>query len=189
MAFSWGTTVSTVFAQDDIYDVKSPVGIPVPWFWFGVFTFLLVVGAVAWGMLSRDGQPKEPAPAAPLLPWELALQRLKELEEKKYLASVKFHEYFFELSDILRHYIEDRYQIDAPERTTEEFLSSVRNLEVLTGAQKNMLKNFLVECDKVKFAKHAPSMDDAHWAFGIARSFIEQTTIVQSEMRMGSDGV
>lgn len=173
-----------VWAQDDFRDVKSPVGIPFQWGWLILIFVLLIVGAIVWWLFNRPDTKPGPPPPPPLSPWELALQRLKQLEEKNYLSLGKFQDYFFELSDILRHYIEDRYDIDAPERTTEEFLISMRVMDVLTGAQKNTLQNFLVECDKVKFAKYAPSIDDAHWAFGIAKSFIEQTTVIPTQ-RLG----
>lgn len=171
-------SAATVLAQDDIRDVKPPQGLPFPWWAMVILLLVAVIAAILFILFSDDKKKQAGASPLPALPpWEIALLRLNELQAKGLLVQGQFHDYYFELTDILRHYIEGRFDIDAPERTTEEFLIHMRELNVLTGAQKNMLKNFLIECDKVKFAKHAPTIEDGQWAFGIAKSFIEETRI------------
>ena len=54
---------------------------------------------------------------------------------------------------MLRHYIEDRFGLRAPEQTTEEFLAELRQKHVFGERQKDLLRAFLEHCDLVKFAE------------------------------------
>ena len=79
------------------------------------------------------------------------------------------------VSDILRHYIEDRFELRAPERTTEEFLFEIRDTGVLSQDHTKSLAEFLTHCDLVKFAKHSPTNEQIQHTFDLAKNFIEQT--------------
>ncbi len=59
--------------------------------------------------------------------------------------------------------------------TTEEFLISARDAVELISEHKNLLKEFLLCCDLVKFAKYAPSVDEVNSIFDSAKNFIDQT--------------
>jgi hypothetical protein len=167
-----------LFAQEDIRDVKPPQGLPFPWLVIITFVLIFLIAAILWILFGEDKKRNIPVPdQKPLSPWEAAMLKLKDLQEKDLLKKGLFHDFYFELSDILRHYIEARFNIDAPERTTEEFLLYMKEINVLSAAQKNTLKNFLIECDKVKFAKFAPTIDNGNWAFGIAKTFVEETAV------------
>jgi hypothetical protein len=61
------------------------------------------------------------------------------------------------VSDALRAYLEERFQLRAPERTTEEFLQDLQTTPLLTVEQKLGLTEFLQRCDLVKFARDEPT--------------------------------
>ena len=61
-----------------------------------------------------------------------------------------------EVSNITRIYLEERFDFQAPERTTEEFLSELQATTLLTADQKESLGKFLQSCDLVKFARFEP---------------------------------
>ena len=69
--------------------------------------------------------------------------------------------FYFRLSAIMRYYIEERFGLRAPERTTEEFLAEISNADVFNTGQRNYLKSFLKASDIVKFAKHEPQLQEA----------------------------
>jgi len=85
--------------------------------------------------------------------------------------------YYYILSDILRKYIEDRFNIKAPEMTTPEFLVYLKDSKELSAQQKEILKDFLVHCDMVKFAKYGPSAKEIDESFDIVIKFVNETKI------------
>lgn len=106
---------------------------------------------------------------------ETALEALRNLLNKHYLTTGKVREYYFELSDIVRHYVEYRFQLRAPEMTTEEFLSKLKDSNVLNAGQKALLKDFLSHCDMVKFARYLPDEKESEASYESAWKFIDQT--------------
>ena len=61
-----------------------------------------------------------------------------------------------EVSHIIRVYLEERFSLHAPDRTTEEFLLELQSSRYLAAEHKQLLANFLSECDMVKFARAEP---------------------------------
>ena len=106
---------------------------------------------------------------------EIAYEALKSLLSKKFPQQGKVKEYYFELSNIARHYIENRFRLKAPEMTTEEFLFSLKESDILSGTYKNLLKKFLNLCDIVKFAKYAPNEEAIEKSFKITKKFVDET--------------
>ncbi|MGA2092157.1 MAG: BatD family protein [Sedimentisphaerales bacterium] len=106
---------------------------------------------------------------------EVAYARLQALINRDLLGQGRVKEFYEGVSDILRHYIEDRFELRAPERTTEEFLAEIRDAGVLTDADRKALVEFLTHCDLVKFAKHSPTDEQIQRTIDLAKNFIEQT--------------
>lgn len=82
-----------------------------------------------------------------------ALQRLKTLQQQP----PEPEKFYVELSDTVRHFIEEQYQMHAPTYTTQEFLQEATTHPVFSSQMQEELRTFLVNADKVKFAKHEPS--------------------------------
>jgi hypothetical protein len=106
---------------------------------------------------------------------EIAYERLRILVEQKLIEAGKIKEFYEGISDILRHYIEHRFDLRAPERTTEEFLYEIQYTNVLAGSDKESLGEFLRHCDMVKFAKYSPTNEQIQQMFDHAKKFIEKT--------------
>jgi len=106
---------------------------------------------------------------------ELAYERLRALVNEDLVGAGKIKEFYERISDILRHYIEHRFSLRAPERTTEEFLAELASTEVLPVSQKQRLGEFLQHCDLVKFAKHNPTTQQIQETFDLVKDFIEKT--------------
>ena len=83
--------------------------------------------------------------------------------------------FYLRLSDIVRHYIEDRFGLRAPEQTTDEFLAALADAPQIRGDHQQLLRRFLRQADMVKFAKFMPGADETGGAVEAARRFIEQT--------------
>lgn len=152
---------------------------------------IIVLGslaAVALVLLLCLRRNKEKAAPPPVPAHVKAFAALDELSSGDLLGKGLYKEYFSRLSIILRRYIEDRFQLRAPELTTEEFLAILRQSPEFTYEQREMLRSFLGECDMIKFAKGETSMELAQAATGEVRNFIEQTKDVPSENKEKEGG-
>lgn len=116
-------------------------------------------------------EPEPPAHA-----WAMAA--LAQLEREGLLEQGAFEPFYTRLSDIVRRYIEKRFGLMAPERTTDEFLAEARRGDALSEGHKTLLEGFLRAADMVKFALHLPRGEDAREALGAARGFVEETAPV-----------
>ncbi len=106
---------------------------------------------------------------------EIALEKLTQLEKENLLIKGLLKLFYGKISGILRHYIEDRFELNAPERTTEEFLAELKYSAALSEEDKKLLTQFLQQCDLVKFAKHHPAQQQVESTFTIVRDFVEKT--------------
>lgn len=143
-------------------------------FWAGIAAAALIATFAfvfyRWYTRKRPAKPQRIAP-----PWETALGRLSALEGKGWREAGKLEAYYVELSAILRHYIEDRFDIHAPERTTPEFLSEASGSGALSDEHQRVLASFLRYSDRVKFAKYVPTSEDAARNFADVKKFVEDT--------------
>ncbi|MEL6653145.1 MAG: hypothetical protein AAFQ87_20270 [Bacteroidota bacterium] len=110
----------------DIYDV--PIGLADIWPWAAG---AVALGLIAFGLfwLIRRLTRKEqiaPPPPPPLPAHEIAMRKLSELEAEQLWQSGKAREYYFELSYILREYIEGRFGVPALESTTDDILRDLK---------------------------------------------------------------
>jgi hypothetical protein len=136
-------------------DIAGPVAIPWDWrAWLVTALALLALALLAWWAWRRFTRPAAPAPAAPPLPPHLRALNgleaaLKDLAEPERFCT--------RVSGVLRTYLEERFGVNAPDRTTEEFLAELRRGGPLDAGQQALLADFLTGCDIVKFARHAPT--------------------------------
>lgn len=134
---------------------------------------LAALGAGAW-LLARRGREAE-AEVVRRAAHELAFERLERLRGSGLLQRGAWKAYYADLSLILRRYIEDRFGLHAPERTTEEFLAESKASAAFTEADVALLEKFLHHCDMVKFAAVEPTVSQGELAADSVRSFVERT--------------
>ena len=105
-------------------------------------------------------------------PKDLALKELDELRKKELPKQGFFDDYYSQVTLIVRNYIEGRFEIKAPEQTTQEFLEVVLNQSLFQDQHKQYLAEFLKFADLVKFAKHSPQVKDCDDTQDAAKAFI-----------------
>lgn len=144
---------TSLAGTNDIRPIKPPVPVPNPWlwvYWIGGIVIALVVAGVLLSMW-RKAQARRPK-APPVPPHVRARQKL----DAALLLIGDPRAFCIAVSDAIRVYLEERFQLRAPERTTEEFLRDLQKTSALTASQKASLAAFLEQCDLVKFAKFEP---------------------------------
>ena len=140
----------------EIKDIKPIVHIKAPWVHYiwkalGVLC-LLALAYFIWKNWQKKSDPK-PELLTLLTAEQKALKELQELENRELMKLGRIRDHFFELSEIFRRYLENRYCFPAQEWTTEEIISHFKGFSDLNGKQKLQARNILTESDKVKFAK------------------------------------
>ncbi|MDR3608043.1 MAG: hypothetical protein P4M08_11765 [Oligoflexia bacterium] len=122
-----------------------------------------------------------PAPAAPPLSEdEAALAALLQAEKSDLLLKGEFKKHSFRVSEILKSYIGGRYGFDAPECTTSEILSRLGSMtegfaSTFDSGQLANLKALFESLDRVKFADHIPTSEEAAQFVPTARRFVLAT--------------
>ena len=165
----------------DVQDIEDPIDLPQRHGYFFIISALILAAILSVSAVivlkakNTRGSPRfKPA-------HEIAYEQLTALKKKGLIAQGKIMEFYIEISDIARHYIENRFNIKAPEMTTEEFFIKIKEHSQFQTGHKALLKEFLACCDLVKFAKYAPSKQEIEAAFGSTEKFIEQTKEEQKE--------
>ncbi len=154
----------------DIRDIKGLVPLPGwPWWVWLVIALVIAGGAVlVWWWTRRRRPTEEPAlPAMVLSPYDVAVAALARLWEER----PDVEEFYTRLADIIRHYIEGRFGLRAPERTTEEFLATA----TLSAQHMHLLGEFLQEADLVKFARFRPGEPEMKRGYAAAEKFVRET--------------
>ena len=130
---------------------------------------LVIASLLVWRLRRREKAVAEVRKS----PLETALAALEQLEKDDLVAKGELKEYYGRVSSILREYVEGRYGLQAPERTTEEFMEDLRrDSGTLSNEQKSLLEKFLMHCDLVKFAKFEPSADEVRATFESCKEFV-----------------
>ncbi|MCL7752408.1 BatD family protein [Polaribacter sp. Z022] len=123
---------------------------------------LAIIGFwIYWFVIRKRKEEEEEPTYRALPPYEEAIFRLNELDEKLLWQNNKIKEYYSELTQIVRGYIERELKVPALENTTDEVLSMLKDFKdaetILTSDETiKKLKDLLQEADLVKFAKSKP---------------------------------
>jgi hypothetical protein len=110
-----------------------------------------------------------------IAPSEEAFQKLSNLLTRNLPEEGRYKEFYYRLNLIVRVYIEKQFFLRAPEQTTEEFLQDLSVSKEIGGNFKQVLKEFLIHSDLVKFALLKPEEKDIERSVESCRNFIKVT--------------
>ena len=137
------------------------------WLILLVAVLLLVGGYIIYRI--RKGKPI----ALPLLPkkkllppYDEAVAALAELKSASLWQNGQEKEYYTRITDILRHYIDRRFGVNAMEMTTSQILDLLIAEEAKSA--KSELRKILDMADFVKFAKMKPLADENELTYSLS---------------------
>ncbi len=134
---------------------------------------LLGLAALAYGSWRLFRKVRRAVQLRRMSPRERALFELAELMAKDLIGHDRVKEFYFELTMIVRMYIERAHAIRAPEQTTEEFLVIVSQDPRFSRDVVKRLREFMQAADLVKYAGMHPSQPSVDGAIATAKTYIE----------------
>jgi len=129
--------------------------------YLGLLALLLIAFGIYWFVIRKKEEEKEIFTEPLLPPFEEALSKLEILDKKLLWQNNKIKQYYSELTEIVRGYIERELKVPALEKTTDQVLDMLKDFKdaetILTSEETiKKLKELLQEADLVKFAKSKP---------------------------------
>lgn len=149
-----------------------------PWLAGGAAVLLAAIGFLIWS--SGRKKPEVAAPPAPALPLHVRMRSALEEVERKRLWQQGLHkQYHTEVTDILRHFVEERFGTPALEKTTDELVQELK-LSSMNTEQREKLGNMLRLSDLVKFAKLTPAPSENEQLMVSALRLVEDNAIMDT---------
>jgi hypothetical protein len=155
----------------NIIEVNNPNTRYIPWvIAAAVLTSLALLVYVLRKREPADSEEKAEIPK--LSPYDEAMQALAALRMKGLPHNGQVKWYYTELNDILRVFVSRKLSIATMERTNEELIIKLRELN-LSRDSFSQLAQALRMSDYVKFAKYQPGIEDNEKNYEIIHSAIQ----------------
>lgn len=135
------------------------------WLWILAGIILAAAGIITWILLSKGKKEDK------LL--EEYLEKMNQLHFK--LGKMDQYSFMTQASQILRYYIQDKFEIEATKQTTREFLGAIFKDERIVSVHRTLLGDFLNEADQVKFARKHHELDRLEKLHAAAVRFLMET--------------
>jgi hypothetical protein len=155
-------------------DIAPPVDYSLvpPWMIFvGSVIVLTIIGLAIWygRRFFRKKQVR-------LSPRERALAALSAIEHD--VEEIAPYQFSIRVSDILRHYVVEQFDLPMTRQTSVEFLNAIASAPNFGDEEKTLLADFLNRCDLIKFARYDATTVDSRLLLDEARQFLKGGTLV-----------
>ena len=158
-----------VFLAQQFHDITGPVDYFLlrPWMIFAaVAGLLLLIGLTIW--LIKRWRNRSVAVKTPR---QRALDRLARIETEIYKLTP--YQFSIRVSDILRRYVTEQYQLPVTRQTSVEFLNALAATSPFSSDEQSLLGDFLNRCDLIKFARYDASREDSRLLLDEADRFVK----------------
>ncbi|MCQ0110864.1 BatD family protein [Zhouia amylolytica] len=152
--------------KQKMYDIKPLVEVDKNYsgWWkyiFYAFIGLAIIGGLLFWFVFREKPLTQEEKEALLPPYDRAMLELKKLDESKFLIQSEYKEYYTQLTNIVRSYLEEDVHITALESTTDELINKIELLKDAGSLDIDnetiiQFKKVLETADLVKFARSTP---------------------------------
>jgi hypothetical protein len=158
-----------MFVAQEFHDITGPVDyfLLQPWMVFcAVAGLLLLIGLTIWLIKRWRNRPlvlKTPRQRA----LELLARAATEIDKPSpYQFSIR-------VSDILRRYVTEQYQLPVTRQTSVEFLNALAAASPFSADEQTLLGDFLNRCDLIKFARYDATREDSRLLLDEADRFVK----------------
>lgn len=187
-------TIESVLPADtknlQIKEIKPPMDVKYPVYYYviGALTAITIIALLyilTIAVIQKIRKKKLGAAEIHKTPEEIAEERLRALLNSSLLQEKKIKQFYIELSDILRQYIESRYAIMALDRTTTELYHELKSSSIPTQVA-GKIRKLLACCDLVKFAREIPQDEVIHKDYDETKEIIAELKPTQTQVEQAS---
>lgn len=168
------------------HDIKGQIRYPVtfreviPWVGLALLVAALIWLLVRWIRLRRQNRDFFGKPVVKDPPHIVALRSLEKTRAQKLWQAGKQKQFYTQVTDALRQYIADRFDVAALEQTSAEMFRDLQDKDI-EPELKEKLKDLFTTADFVKFAKHTASDQENENAIPTAIRFVNETYMKEIE--------
>lgn len=175
-------TIPTDTSAAKIKDIKTVLNEPFNWKWYlnyiywgaGIIAAIILIVLITV-YFTKKKQNVVMEPEKPKIPAHItALASLEKIKQEQAWKEGKIKEYYSSISDAVRLYIEERFNVNALESTTDEIMTAFRT-QVVDPESKGKLQQLLQLADLVKFAKMQPIEIEHNFTLQNAFDFVNGT--------------
>jgi hypothetical protein len=150
------------------------------WWWL-LAVLILGFAAIYYFLYYKKGKPvfqvkekvKEPAHI-------IAFRELERIRKEKLWLKNQIKEYYTQLTDTFRKYLENRFELPAMEKTSAEILDDLNETKYLEDDLVIKLREVLQRADFVKFAKSMPLPDENEKSLKLIWDIVERSKFVET---------
>lgn len=168
------------------HDIKGQIRYPltfrevIPWVGLALLVAALVWLLVRWIRLRRQNRDFFGKPVVKDPPHIVALRSLEKTRAQKLWQAGKQKQFYTQVTDALRQYIAERFDVAALEQTSAEMFRDLQDKDI-EPELKEKLKDLFTTADFVKFAKHTASDQENENAIPTAIRFVNETYMKEIE--------
>ena len=158
-----------IFLAQEFHDITGPVDFFILKAWMifcAVATVLLLLGLTAWVLKLRRRRP-----VVVQTPRQRALEQLARIESE--VERLPPYQFSIRVSDILRRYVTEQYQLPVTRQTSVEFLNALAAASPFSSDEQSLLSDFLNRCDLIKFARYDATTEDSRLLLNEASRFVK----------------
>ena len=158
-----------IFLAQEFHDIAPPLDyfLLKPWMIFcAVAGTLLLIGLTTWLIKRQRNRP-----VVILTPRQRALEQLARIERE--IEKLTPYQFSIRVSDILRRYVTEQYQLPVTRQTSVEFLNALAASSPFSAEERELLGDFLNRCDLIKFARYDATISDSRLLLEEANRFVK----------------
>jgi hypothetical protein len=168
--------------KQQMYDIKNIIATEEApssewWKWLLLLALIVASGFASYFIIKKIQKRKETAEEFFASPIEKAIAYLQNLDKKQLIQKGEVKEYYSEMTDIARTYIEESVNVPAMESTSSELIAALKKAisekkMFINREELNQFKVVLENADLVKFAKSKPMQFEIEKDKGIIDKFL-----------------
>ena len=153
---------------EEFHDITGPVNyfLLQPWMIFAAVAAILLLAGLAFWLIKRWRNRPVMVPT----PRQRALDLLARIETE--IETLSPYQFSIRVSDILRRYVTEQYQLPVTRQTSVEFLNALAATS-FSGDEQTLLTDFLNRCDLIKFARYDATLEDSRLLLDEAVRFVK----------------
>ena len=168
--------------KQQMYDIKNIIATEEApssewWKWLLLLALIVASGFASYFIIKKIQKREETAEEFFASPIEKAIAYLQNLDKKQLIQKGEVKEYYSEMTDIARTYIEESVNVPAMGSTSSELIAALKKAisekkMFINREELNQFKVVLENADLVKFAKSKPMQFEIEKDKGIIDKFL-----------------